>query len=80
MKFRSVHKDYNKYYALGIDEETDTYVLCVAVGRVFLETQYFRLTPEEFHDYPNNKAFIEDLAESCRRGPDDRNRDRHIMA
>jgi hypothetical protein len=79
MKFKTVHKNSNQYYSLGIDEETGIYVLSVVVGRVCLETAYFRLTPEEFHDYPNNKAFIEDLVKSCERGIDDENRDRFIM-
>jgi hypothetical protein len=78
MKFKIVHKNSDQYYSLGIDEETGTYVLSVVVGTVMLEGAYFRLTPEEFHDYPNNKAFIEDFVESCRRGPDDENSKRFI--
>lgn len=79
MKFQPVHIDRANYYALGIDEETGTHVLTVVAGTILLYTLYFRLTPEEYHDYPHNKAFIDDLAKSCARGVHDGNRGRHIM-
>ncbi|HEX2908659.1 MAG TPA: hypothetical protein VHO69_17435, partial [Phototrophicaceae bacterium] len=55
----------NQYYALGIDEETNTYVLSVVMEGVCMETRYFRLTQQEFENYPENQAQITQLALSC---------------
>ncbi len=65
MKFRSAHINREGYYALGVDEETNSYVLEVVMTWIAWYSRYFRLSKEEFEGYPGNQAEMDSLAHSC---------------
>lgn len=68
MQYEAVHINRQKMYSLGIDTETNTYILEVVKGSVALWMEYYRLTLDEFEQYPDNMAEIDQLAEQCLRG------------
>lgn len=78
MNFRAVHNNQEWMYALGIDEDTGDYVLEVLAGRVGMYLLYFRLTLEEYHNYPANAEQIHAFAKSCMGGVNDSNPNRRI--
>ncbi len=68
MQYEAVHINREKMYSLGIDTETNTYLLEVVKGSVGLWMEYYQLTLDEFEQYPANMAEIDQLAEYCLRG------------
>lgn len=65
MKFRSVHVNQEDYYSLGVDEQTNSYVLQVTITWVAWYSRYFKLSKAELEDYPSNRVMIDGLARSC---------------
>ena len=81
MKLRTIYINQEGYYSIGVDEETGTYVLDVVMTGIAWYSRLFRLTKEEFEEYPKNRAMIDRLAQSCT-GTDgiENNRDRFISS
>ena len=68
MRFEPTYINREKMYSIGIDTDTDSPMLEVVCGGVAMWTEYYRLTIDEFENYPANRQQIDQLAYACARG------------
>lgn len=79
MKYKYLFVEHKKLYSIGINEETNEYVLMVIVPSTVWYSRYFRISKEEF-DYFNSdkKHLLDELAHSCSYYDISENKDRFI--
>jgi hypothetical protein len=81
MKFRAIHVNQEKYYSIGIDEDTQQFVLAVVITWIGWYSRYFALTREEFDSFASRREYLNELADSCASGPGiHNNRERFICS
>jgi hypothetical protein len=62
MKFKSIYKDSDNYYSVGIDEETGKYVIEIVITWIAWYSIYFSLTDEEVEMFKKNESALTGLA------------------
>lgn len=60
MKYKSIFVDKNKFYSVGIDTDTNTYVMEVIVTSGVWHSRYFKISKEEFEYFNTDKKSILD--------------------
>ena len=63
MRFRSTYDDSERYYSVGIDEETGQGVLEVVLTGVVWTSLFFRLSDNELNSFQQDRHSLDDLAE-----------------
>jgi hypothetical protein len=63
MRFKEIHRDDDRYYAVGVDEDTGAPVIIVTITSMAWRDIPFRLTEEEMDDFRRDPHALDDLAE-----------------
>jgi len=62
MEFKELYRS-DKYYSVGVDDDTGDPVIEVTITGIAWTDYYFRLTPEEFDRFKSDHASLDDLAD-----------------
>lgn len=62
MKFKPLYKDNDRYYSIGIDEESGKYVIEIVITWIAWYNVYFSLTDEEVEFFKKNESALTELA------------------
>lgn len=63
MRFKPLHVDRDRYFAVGIAEDSGQPMIEIASLGAFGASLYFRITPEEFRSFRDDPHSLDDLAE-----------------
>jgi hypothetical protein len=62
MKFKSLYKDNDNYYSVGINEESGKYIIEIVITWIAWYNIYFSLTAEEVEMFKKNESALRGLA------------------
>ncbi len=63
MRFKPLHIDSERYFVIGVDEDTGEGVVEIASIGVFGQSLFFRLTADELRSFHADPHSLDDLAE-----------------
>ena len=64
MKFKSLYKNQDHYYSIGIDEETGDYVMEVVITHIAWYSRFFKLTDDEVKRFKEKEDSLNGIASS----------------
>jgi hypothetical protein len=67
VKFKDLFFSKEKYFSVGIEEESGCYYLSIPVSNNFVDyEEYFRISAEEFNRYKDDLSQLDFIAEEAR--------------
>jgi hypothetical protein len=63
MRFKELYRDDDRFYVVGLDEDSGVPIIVVTTTGIAWRDFHFRLTDEEFDSFKQDPHALDDLAE-----------------